>query len=84
LYQALQSLFKNYSPLLNHFGITEKSLEVLAKLNGHDEQIKSAWQWIQLHYFLSGHASTSVLHLTDIQNYYRSSKKKLKISTTSV
>src|SRR5690606_7055098 len=32
LYKALQSLFKNYSPLLNHFGITEKSLEVLAKL----------------------------------------------------
>jgi len=78
LYRAMRSLFKNYGPLLNHFGITEKSLEVLAKLSGHEEQIKSAWQWIQLHYFLSGHARASVLHMTDIQNYYRLKQKEIE------
>jgi len=78
LYQAFQSLFKNYGPLLNHCGITEKSLETLSKLNGHEEQIKIVGQWIQLHYFLSEHARASVLHLTDIQNYYRLKQKEIE------
>lgn len=78
LYQALQSLFKNYGPLLNHCGSTASSLEVLARLNRHEEQIKNVWLWIQLHYFLSTHTSASVLHLTDIQNYYRLKQKEIE------
>ncbi|KAF0159362.1 MAG: superfamily I DNA and RNA helicase and helicase subunit [Syntrophaceae bacterium] len=78
LYQALQSSFQNYGPLLLHFGITRISLEGLAKLKGHDEKIKHAWQWIQLHGYLSEHARTPGLHLTDIQNYYRIKQKEIE------
>ena len=78
LYQALQSLFKNYGPLLTHFGITEKRLEGLAKLKGLDEKTKNAWQWMQLHYFLSGQARLSSLHLTDFDSYYRLKQKEIE------
>lgn len=39
MYQALNSLFKHYGSLLNHFGITETSLDTLTKLIGHDVQV---------------------------------------------
>ncbi|MBW6484996.1 MAG: AAA family ATPase [Syntrophobacterales bacterium] len=78
LYQALQSSFKNYGPLLTHFGITEKSLKGLAKLKGLDEKTKHAWQWMQLHYFLSGQARLSALHLTDFDSYCRLKQKEIE------
>jgi len=78
LYQALQSLFKNYGLVLTHFSITEKSLDGLAKLKGLDEKAKTAWKWLQLHYFLSGQARLSTLHLTDFDSYYRLKQQEIE------
>jgi hypothetical protein len=78
VYQALNSLFKNYGTLLNHFGITETSLDTLTKLIGHDVQVKNSWQWIQLHYFLSENASDSSISLQDIQTYYKLKQKDIE------
>jgi len=77
-YQALNSLFKQYGALLNHFGITETDIDTLTKLIGHDVQIKNVWQWIQLHYFLSENASDSSIRLEDIQAYYKLKQKDLE------
>jgi len=78
VYQALNSLFKNYSSLLNHSGITETSLDTLTKLIGHNVEVKNAWQWIQLHYFLSENASDSSISLQDIQTYYNLKQKDIE------
>lgn len=78
VYQALNSLFKNYGALLNRFGITETSLDTLTKLIGHDVQVKNAWQWIQLHYFLTENASDSSISPQDIQMYYKLKQKDIE------
>lgn len=78
MYQALYSLFKHYGALLNHFGITETSLDTLTKLIGHDVQVKNAWQWIQLHYVLSENASDSSISPQDIQTYYKLKQKDIE------
>lgn len=78
VYKALSTLFKHYGTLLNYFGITEASLDTLAKLDGHDEQVKKAWQWIKLHYFLSENARNSVINLQDTQTYYKLKQKDIE------
>ena len=78
VYQNLNSLFKLYGTLLNHFGVTETNLDTLTKLDGHEEKIKKLWQWIQLHYFLSENARASAINLQDIQAYYKLKQKDIE------
>lgn len=78
VYQNLNLLFKHYGVLLNHFGITEASLDTLTKLTGHDANVKKIWQWVQLHYFLSEHARASAINLQDIQAYYKLKQKDIE------
>ncbi len=77
-YQALRSLFRHYSPLLNHFWINEASLDTLSKLEGHDEQVNKSWQWIKLHYILSENAQASDINLQDMQAYCRLKQKAIE------
>ena len=78
VYQTLSPLFRHYGPLLNHFGINEASLDTLAKLEGHDEQVNKSWQWIKLHALLSENAQASDINLQDIQAYYRLKQKAIE------
>ncbi|MDD5322418.1 MAG: AAA domain-containing protein [Methylococcales bacterium] len=78
VYQALNALFNNYGVLLNPVGISENSLDRLAKLEGHDEHIKNIWQWIQLHYFLSEKAKVLAIDPQDFQTYYKLKQKHIE------
>lgn len=78
VYSALQALFKQYGLLLRHFAISEESLDTLIKLEGHDEKVQKAWQWIQLHYYLSQNAQASVINLQGMQDYYKYKQKVLE------
>ncbi|MGA1825509.1 MAG: AAA domain-containing protein [bacterium] len=78
VYQALSALFKSYGELLEHFGISQTSLDTLIKIHGHEEQIKKVWKWIQLHYFLTENAKSAVISLDDIQTYYRLKQKEIE------
>ncbi len=76
--EALQALFQQYGVILRHLGISERSLDTLKKLEGHDEKIKNVWQWIRLHYSLSENASASAVNLQDIQDYYKLKQKDIE------
>ena len=78
MYQALNSLFNHYGALLNHFEINATSLDKLTKLIGHDVQVKNAWQWIKLHYFLSANASDASISAEDIKTYYKLKQKDIE------
>jgi len=78
VYNAINTLFKCYSTLLNHIGVTEKSLDTLAILNGNDERVKKVWQWINQHYYLSENASALEISLQDIQTYYKLKQKDIE------
>lgn len=78
VYRALHALFKYYGAILKNFGISEESLDTLTRLDGHDKKIRKAWQWIQLHYFLSEHARASAINLQDIQAYYKFKQKDIE------
>lgn len=78
IYQSLRVLCKHYGAILGHFGISEKSLDTLVKLNGHDDKIKKVWLWIQLHYFISEKVHTSEINLQDIQAYYKLKQKDIE------
>jgi len=76
VYQALKSLFKNYGELLEQLGISKASLDTLIKIDGHDEQIKKVWKWIQLHYFLTENVRNTTISLNDIHAYYTFKQKE--------
>lgn len=78
VYQSLSSLFKHYGMLLNHFGISQASLDTLSRLDGHDEQVKKVWQWIKLHYFLSENARPSTISIQDTLAYYKLKQKDIE------
>jgi superfamily I DNA and/or RNA helicase len=78
IYKAIKSLFKQYGAILRHFDISETSLETLKKLDGHDEKVQKAWQWIQLHCSLSENVRDSSINLQDIQNYYKLKQKDIE------
>ena len=78
VYEVLQALFKHYGTILRHFEISEENLETLMKLAGHEEKVKKAWEWIQVHYSLSENASSSAINLKDIQDYYKLKQKDIE------
>ena len=78
IHKILSVLFSVYGNLLNHLGVSEKSLDTLEILSGHDKKAKKIWEWIKLHYFLSENACTPTIKLEDIQVYYKLKQKDVE------
>ena len=77
-YDALSFLFDIYGNMLNHVGVSEKNLETLSVLDGHNKKGSKIWEWIKSHYFLSENACTPTINFEDVKAYYKLKQKDVE------